>query len=89
MVYSRQSQALSSGAQGQDQRKWSHTEMQEVSSEHQETLFHCESDQVLAKVKPKSLSLEIHRSHLDVMGSLLRMALLEWIWSLCISVFLI
>lgn len=78
VVYSRRRQALSSGSQWQDQRQRSHTETREVPSEHQETLFHCEGDQVLAQVKPKSLSLEILRSHLDVvLGRLLLMALLE------------
>ncbi len=41
-----QSQALFSGAQWQDQRQWAQTETQEVPSEHQETLFHSESEEV-------------------------------------------
>lgn len=45
-----QSQALASGAHGQDQRPWAHTKRQEASSEHQEMLFRCESDQAPAQV---------------------------------------
>ena len=42
--------ALSSGAQGQDQRQWAQTEAQEVPSEHQGTLSYCQGDRVLAWV---------------------------------------
>ena len=44
------SQAFSSGAQCQDERQWSQTETQEVSSEHQETLFYCEGNWALERV---------------------------------------
>ena len=47
-VQRRQNQALFSGAQWQDNRQWAQTETQEV-LEHQETFFHCESDQAVAQ----------------------------------------
>ena len=43
------SQALFSGAQWQDQRKWAHTETQEAPSEHQGILSYCEGDRELAQ----------------------------------------
>ena len=44
------SQALLSGAQGQDQRQQAQTETREVPCERQETPFCCEGDQALAQV---------------------------------------
>ena len=44
------SQAVSSGAQWQDQRQWAQTETQEVPSQYQKTLIRCEDDWALAQV---------------------------------------
>ena len=49
-VQRRQTQALFSAAQWQDQRQWVQTKAQEIPSEHEETLFHCEGNQGLAQV---------------------------------------
>ena len=56
----RQSQALFSGAQWQDQSHLAQTETQEVASQHQETLFHCEGDWGLAKVTQGGCRVSIH-----------------------------
>ena len=53
------SQSLLSGAQGQDQRQWAQTEMQEVPSEHRETLFYCEGDRALAQVAQRGYEVSI------------------------------
>lgn len=61
-------QALFSGAKCQEQRPPTSTETQEISSEHQETLFYCGSDTTGCPGGwcSLSLSMEIFQSCLDM-----------------------
>lgn len=53
----RQSQALFGGAQWQHKRQWAHTKTHVFPSEYQETLFHCEGDQVLVAWRGGGISI--------------------------------
>lgn len=61
--------------------QWAQTETQDVPSEHQETLFHCEGDRALEEVAREVVQspfLEILKGHLDtVLGNWLYVALPE------------
>lgn len=57
----RESQALFSSAQWQDQRQWTQTETQEVPSEHQETLLYCDGNWALEQVAKKDCGVSILR----------------------------
>lgn len=58
-VQTGRSQALSRGAHWQDKRQWANNARQEVPSEHQEILFHCEGYQALAQAARRDCGVSI------------------------------
>lgn len=60
-MQSKQSQALFSHSQWQDQRQHAQTETQELPSEHQETLFQWEDDQEMAQIAHRGCGISILR----------------------------
>lgn len=61
-MQTRQNLALISGTQGQDERQWEQSKIQEVPSEHQKTLLCSESDQALTQLLGEMWSLSHWRS---------------------------